>query len=132
MPVVFTFDLSDATPIQHNRVQSFLERLGWENIGGSAYRYPKLGTTDQPVEDWFNHVVPALMLFRAFVLKSGIPLPRFTLDVQSSSGRSIGTKFGERPRPGKGPRRVKLYPTRQAAFGERNLREWLDNIDYPY
>jgi hypothetical protein len=86
MPVLLTYELEGAETSEHNRLQSFFERLGWENLGGSSYRYPRLGTTDQPVEDWLNHIVPALMLFRAFVLKSNSKLKQLTLDVQSSSG----------------------------------------------
>jgi hypothetical protein len=47
MPVVVTFDIQGALPIEHNRIQSFFTRLGWENLGGSSYRYPKLGSTEQ-------------------------------------------------------------------------------------
>ena len=132
MPVVFTFDVTGAEPIERNRIQSFFERLGWENIGGSAYRYPKLGTDDQPVEDWFNHVIPALMLFRTFILSSRHPLPRFTLDVQTSSGHNAARNFGSRPKRGKGAGKIKLYPPNNPAFGEKNLRDWLDGITYPY
>jgi hypothetical protein len=136
MPIVFTFDVRNAPPGERNRIQSFFERFGWENIGGSSYRYPRLGTDDQPVEDWLNHIVPALMLFRTYILSSGRQLPRFTIDVQSSSGYNSETQFGSPPSPGtgkgKGRRRMKLYPKALAAFGEKNLRNWLDGITYPY
>ncbi len=61
MPVILTLDVENAGPGEHNRIQSAFERLGWEALGGTAYRYPKLGA-EQPTEDWFNHVIPALML----------------------------------------------------------------------
>src|ERR1700730_14657234 len=88
MPVVFTFEVRAAPPQERNRIQSFFERFGWENIGGSSYRYPRLGTDDQPVEDWLNHVVPALMLFRCYILSSRRQLPKFTIDVQASAGHN--------------------------------------------
>jgi hypothetical protein len=132
MPVVFTFDVQGASPLERNRVQSFFERFGWENIGGSSYRYPRLGTEDQPVEDWMNHIVPALMLFRTYIVSSQRALPRFTIDVQSSSGRNAETHYGRAPRRGNGRNRVRLYPTNQPAFGEQQLRNWLDGIAYPY
>lgn len=132
MPVVFTFDVEAADTAERNRVQSLFERLGWENIGGSAYRYPRLGTDDQPVEDWFNHVIPALMLFRSYILSSRRKLPRYTLDVQSSSGHNRSRKFGSPPRAAKSKRKFQLYTPTNKAFGEKNLRDWLDGVPYPY
>src|SRR5690348_16853257 len=96
MPVVLTFDITDAGPNEYNRIQSCFERLGWQSLGGTAYRYPRLGSK-QRVEDWFNHVVPALMLFRAYVRSTSGRLTRFTLDVQSSAGFDEDGKFGDAP-----------------------------------
>ncbi len=54
MPVVITFDIEGAEPIERNRIQSFFERLVGKISGeartdtGSSYRYSRLGT-DQPV-----------------------------------------------------------------------------------
>jgi hypothetical protein len=55
MPIVLTFDLITALKQDndHPRLQSMFERFGWQNLGGSAYRYPRLGSK-QPVEDWLN------------------------------------------------------------------------------
>ena len=132
MPVVFTFDIEGAPPVERNRIQSFFERFGWQNIGGSSYRYPRLGTTDQPVEDWLNHIIPALMLFRTYILSSRRRVPLFTIDVQSSAGYSQTTLQGTRARPGNGNRRMTLYPPANNAFGEANLRDWLDSVTFPY
>lgn len=129
MPIVITFDIQGAPPIERNRIQSFFQRFGWENLGGSSYRYPRLGTVDQPVEDWFNHVVPALMLFRAYLLSSRRPLTKCTLDVQSSSGYSPNSNYGNPPQTGQD---VTLYAPTILQFGEQNLREWLDGVRYPY
>jgi len=43
VPVIVTFDVEGAQPPEHNRIQSLFERLGWEALGGTAYRYPRLG-----------------------------------------------------------------------------------------
>ncbi len=129
MPVVITFDIEGAPPGERNRIQSFFERFGWQNLGGSSYRYPRLGTQDQPVEDWFNHVIPALTLFRQYLVKSGRPLGCFTLDVQSTTGYEPKGGFGTGPLDGAN---VRLYQPGNTAFGERNLRDWIDNLDYPY
>jgi hypothetical protein len=128
MPIVITFDISGALPGEHNRIQSFFTRLGWENLGGSSYRYPKLGTAE-PVEDWFNHVIPALMLFRSYVRSSGRELTKFTIDAQSSSGFSSEGNFGSPPLPAS---EVQMYSPGHPGFGEDNLRNWLDGVTYPY
>ncbi len=116
MPVTFSFDIEGAPPVEHNRVQSFLERLGWQHLGGSSYQYPRLGTDKQPVEDWFNHVAPALMHFRAYVLRSGRRLKKFSLQAQSSSAptaknslvlRRPAAEFERRRRAEKGRRAAK-------------------------
>lgn len=128
MPIVLTYDIEGAAPIEHNRLQSMFERFGWQNLGGTAYRYPRLGS-EEPVEDWFNHVVPALMLFRAYLVSSGRPLRKFTLDIQSSVGFNPETAFGHGPAAGAA---LELYPPTNPAFGERNLREWVAAVEYPY
>lgn len=129
MPVIITFDIEGAPSGERNRIQSFFERLGWENLGGSSYRYPRLGTDDQPVEDWFNHVVPALTLFRSYALKSGRKISKFTIDVQASSGHNPATNFGAAPLPGA---QVKLYQPRNPAFAKKRLVKWLDDLNFPY
>lgn len=130
MPVLFTFDLSDAPSVDRNRIQSFFERLGWQNLGGSAYRYPRLGAQiTHPTEDWFNHVIPALMLFRSYVLTSGNDLPKFTIDVQSSSGWNSSPRYANPPLGGE---QIQFYPTSQNQFGAFNLRRWIDSVTFPY
>jgi hypothetical protein len=69
MPITLSFDIKGAPPGERNRLQSMFERLGWENLRGSSYRYPPLDEHPK-AEDWFNRVVPALMLFRQYLLKS--------------------------------------------------------------
>ena len=65
MPITVTFDIDRPTSQELNRIRGFFERLGWEHLGNTAYRYPKLHG-QHATEDWFNHVIPALMLLRAF------------------------------------------------------------------
>ena len=128
IPVVFTFDIQGAAPVEHNRLQSLFERLGWQNLGGSSYRYPRLGA-DQPTEDWFNHVIPALMLFRSYIRSSGRQLSKYTLDIQASTGLNPATGYGTGPGAANA---VTLYAPANQAFGEQNLRTWLDGVTYPY
>lgn len=42
MPVIVTFDLRNYNVNDHGRLRTMFERFGWENLGGTAYRYPKL------------------------------------------------------------------------------------------
>lgn len=138
MPVVITFDIESAEKNEYGRIQSFFERFGWENLGGTSYRYPRLGTADQPVEDWLNHIVPALMLFRTFFISTGRTLKKFTLDAQSSSGYSPITNFGHAPTnevntaSSNDVNKFDLYDPSTQAFGKSNLLEWLQGIEYPY
>src|SRR5437867_2667834 len=120
MPVVITFDISSyPDPNERGRIQSMFQRLGWEQLGGSAYRYPPLGS-EQPTEDWFTHVVPALMLFRCAVLASAGELTKLTLDVQSSTGYNPETRYGTLPQCGSD---IELHKPSNTAFGKNQLRE---------
>ena len=89
MPVTLSFDIEQASlrdPNDRMRIELAFRRLGWEHIGGSSWRYPALGTDEHPSEDWFNHVVPALMYFRSIVSHSGMNVTKFTLDAHSEAG----------------------------------------------
>ncbi len=131
MPVVLTFDLTNYNTNDHNRLKAMFERFGWENLGGTAYRYPRLGTDDQPVEDWLNHVVPAVMMFRSYLSKHPeVTLTRFTVDTNSSAGFNLATGFGRGVVPA--AQAATYSPTHQSHFGMTNLEEWLDGISYPY
>jgi hypothetical protein len=142
MPVVLTFDLnSDHTAANdHAYLKSAFHRLGWQSIGSTAYRYPRLGTLGQPVEDWLNHVIPALMLFRAYCAAKPLAVDDFSLEVHSSSS---GYVPAQNARPGHGiearpeygrkaqsDQQIHLYPSPPPHhhYGEANLRNWIDNI----
>lgn len=96
MPVVFSYDFDGADSWHLNKLQCMLERLGWERVGGTAYRYPPLSNTPA-TEDWFNRVVPALMLFRAHVLAHSLQLSKFSLDIQTSTGLNVAATVGVAP-----------------------------------
>lgn len=88
MPITLTYDFEESTiedSNDRNRITSAFKRFGWEHIGGSAWRYPALGT-DNTSEDWFNHVIPALMYFRSIVEHAGITVHNFTIDAHSEAG----------------------------------------------
>ncbi len=121
MPIMFSYNLTGQEPVDNNHIQSMLERLGWESVGGSSYRYPPLAARSGP-EDWFNNVVPALMLFRAYVLKRNLVVPKFSLDVTTSTGLS------DAPAGAAPAARPLLSPPGNGSFGEQKLKDWLDAV----
>src|SRR5262249_11670128 len=133
VPIIVTFDVERPTPLELNRIRGGFERLGWERLGNTAYRYPKLHEHDV-VEDWFNHVIPALMLLRAFAryaVESGRNITKFSIDVQSSTGFNPLTGVGTLPLPA--PVIPFTSPSRAGLqFGRQRLIDWIDEIEWPY
>jgi hypothetical protein len=133
MPITVTFDLIKPTSAELNRICGFFERLGWEHLGNTADRYPKLHG-EHPTEDWFNHVIPALMLLRAFArhaATTGRDIAKFSIDVQSSTGLNPLTKIGTPPLPA--GQITYSSPSRAGhKFGQRNLEQWIDGVTWPY
>jgi len=87
MPITLTFDIENASVTDVNdrsRIIACFQRFGWEHIGGSAWRYPALGTSNVS-EDWFNHVIPALAYFRSLVCHANLDVYNFTIDAHSWS-----------------------------------------------
>src|SRR4051794_19177065 len=132
VPITVTFDVHQPTARELNRIRGLFERLGWEHLGNTAYRYPKLHG-QHPTEDWFNHVLPALLLLRAFALhaqQTGRNLAKFSIDVQSSTGFDPLTGTGTPPLPA--GQITYSQPSRPGrSFGLRNLRDWIDGIAWP-
>jgi hypothetical protein len=133
VPITVTFDIQQPTPRELNRIRGVFERLGWEHLGNTAYRYPKLHGR-HPTEDWFNHVLPALMLLRAFArhaAATGRGLRKFSIDVQSSTGFNPLTNTGMLPLPA--AQITYSQPSKSArGFGRRRLEDWIDGITWPY
>jgi hypothetical protein len=132
MPITVTFDIDRPTPRELNRIRGFFDRLGWEHLGNTAYRYPKLHSR-HPAEDWFNHVIPALMLLRAFArhaAATGRNITKFSIDVQSSTGHDPETGIGTPPLPA--DRITYSLPSVAGQdFGRGNLEAWIDGIAWP-
>jgi hypothetical protein len=127
MPITLTFDLPDAYGgNDRNRIRLAFRRLGWETIGGTAYRYPPLdpaGAQGLNAEDWFNHVIPALMYLRALVERRGVPMTNFTIDAFSSTGAraNLGPEIQAAEAIAMSP----PGPGRGAALSEQRLRDWI-------
>lgn len=133
MPVVFTFDVTGAADVGgqsfQSRIQASFQRLGWQHLGGTAYRYPSLNAA-YPTEDWLNHVIPAFFLFRTMALVHNVQLAKFTVDAQSSTGFDADTAVGTPPVSGPN---IRLYPpNHQNMFGEANLINWIEGVTSPY
>jgi hypothetical protein len=132
MPILFTFTFHKPDTNDYGRIQSFFEQFGWESVGSASYRYPPLGAKESS-EDWFNKIIPALMLFRTHVLKKQkgkrTKLVAFTIDVQSSTGFNHSTASGV-PLDGSS---MGLKAS-NGPFNERKLRTWLTELEnqYPY
>lgn len=133
MPITVTFDIAGPAPLELNRIRGAFERLGWEHLGNTAYRYPKLHG-QHPTEDWFNHVIPVLMLLRAFarhVAATGRNIRKFSIDVQSSTGLNPVTNVGHPPLPA--GQITYSQPSRAGrSFGQQCLQDWIDGISWPY
>lgn len=128
MPITITFDIESASVADtndRNRIYAAFERLGWENIGGSAWRYPALGS-DNPSEDWFNHVVPALMYFRSMVEHAGLNVTTFTVDAHSEAG----FRGKQQPTTGAGivpAAQIEMYDTTADKLSEERLKKFISD-----
>src|SRR2546421_792442 len=133
VPITVTFDIHNPAPHELNRIRGFFERLGWEHLGNTAYRYPKLHG-QHPTEDWFNHVIPALMMLRAFAryaAAGGRNLDKFSIDVQSSTGFNPITNVGTLPLPA--AQITYSQPSKSGRnFARQRLEAWIDGITWPY
>ena len=129
MPITVTFDLASGVEANdRNRIRVAFRRFGWETIGGTAYRYPPLNPGSEyslNSEDWFNHVIPALMYMRSVIDARRIEVANFTIDAFSSTGA----------RSGVGPeildaQDIHLAPYEGGdanAVTEKRLRSWLES-----
>lgn len=85
MPVTISYDLTQVGNNDHTYLRSMFERFNWRRIGGSVFRYSGVEVNGSAYEDWLNHVAPALMFMRSFVIRRGISLKAFTIDASSVS-----------------------------------------------
>lgn len=129
LPITLTFDIDNDSITDGNdrtRIIACFQRFGWEHIGGSAWRYPALGTQNAS-EDWFNHVIPALMYFRSLVQHGGLDVYNFTIDAHSEAGHRGRASPPVGP-PIQAADKIKLYPTQpayEAVLSEARLRKFV-------
>jgi hypothetical protein len=133
LPIVVTFDLTRPEPHELNRIRGAFERLGWEHLGNTVYRYPRLRDTPS-TEDWLNRVIPALMMLRALARHAaltGRAVVRFTIDAQSSTGLNQEANVGRPALPASGIDLIRPSGPGEA-MGRQRLEAWLDGIAWPY
>jgi len=103
------------------------ERFHWRRLGGSVLRYSGEQKEDGSYEeDWLNHVAPALMFMRAFLLKNGVTLKYFTLDASSVSHvdhSDSETPLGHQPQPGQS---IGLVTPTNPQSSESSIRAFVD------
>lgn len=83
VPVTLSYDITTPDNNQRTYIRSALERFHWRRLGGSVFRYDGVVVNGERVEDWLNHVIPALAFFRAYVQQHNIALNAFTIDAHS-------------------------------------------------
>lgn len=129
MPITLTFDIDEASVTDVNdrsRIIACFQRFGWEHIGGSAWRYPALGT-ENVSEDWFNHVIPALTYFRSLVCHGNLIVYNFTIDAHSEAGHR-GRAVPPLGEPIRQAANLMLYPAAaaySAVLSEQRLRNFI-------
>lgn len=125
MPINITFDLPGSRPHDVGRIQSMFAQFGWEHVGPSSYRYPP--SNDAGPEDWLNRVIPALMLFRSYIVTPDCPLSMFTVTVNSATFFNRDSGYGAEP-----TNEFELFSDRNKKFGATKLRGWLRGVEWPY
>jgi hypothetical protein len=131
MPITLTFDIDEASITDTNdrtRILACFQRLGWEHLGGSAWRYPALGS-ENVSEDWFNHVIPALMYFRSLVEHANLQVSKFTIDAHSEAGHR-GNAVPPLGQPIQNATSITMYPTNPAyagALSEQRVRRFVQD-----
>jgi hypothetical protein len=133
MPITFSFDLDNNDindPNDRTRIQVAFLRFGWEHIGGSSWRYPSLESSAETLEDWFNHVIPALMYFRSIAEHGQLTVTKFSLDAHSETGyKSTTIGGGIRGSAILTAAAIPMFPPnltppREAILSEERLREF--------
>ena len=131
MPITVTFDIDDATVLDGNdrtRILTCFTRFGWERVGGSAWRYPALGT-ENVSEDWFNHVIPALMYLRSLACHANLNVYNFTIDAHSEAGHRgrADPPLGEPIRQAANIAMYDTIPAYDGVLSEQRLQRFLQD-----
>jgi hypothetical protein len=91
--------------------------------GCSVFRYEMDGE-----EDWLNEVVPALMIFRSYLLAKGISITAFTLDTHSVARIDTSDPdetLGYAPADGED---ITLYAPTNNQSSEKRIRRAVESV----
>jgi hypothetical protein len=124
MPITISYDLQTDDTNHRNYIRSMFERFGWKRLGGSVLRYED----SDGLEDWLNDVVPALMLFRSYVIAKDIKLKFFTLDTNSVARIDLSdpqAPFGNGPDDGD---KIVLSTPTNAQSSEKRIRRAITSM----
>jgi hypothetical protein len=125
MPITISYDLKTGDTNHRNYIRSMFERFGWKRLGGSVLRYE---VAENEEEDWLNDVVPALMLFRSYVVAKGITLRFFTLDTHSVARIDLSDsdeELGNEPDTGDD---LGLYTPTNVQSSEKRIRRGINSL----
>lgn len=127
MPITVSYDLSNLKD-QNDRtyLRSMFERFGFQRLGGSVFRYPCQGQTG--MEDWLNHVVPALMFFRSYALARGIQIKVLTIDAHSVSFLDQSDPAAVAGHPPVSADHVNWALPTNSQCPDADVRNWLDSV----
>jgi hypothetical protein len=126
MPLTVSYDLATADTNERNYIRSMFERFGWKRLGGSVFRYRLLEGQDE--EDWLNDVIPALMLFRSYILAKNITIKFFTLDANSVTRidhSDPDALLGVDPQDGDD---IRLDPPTNSQSSEKRIRRGINQL----
>ena len=127
MPVTLSYDVTNIDNNDRTYIRSMLERFHFKRLGGSVFRYSGIvDANGNTQEDWLNHVVPALMFFRSFVVAHNITLKFFTVDASSISmldHSDPGSPYGAAPTNGAA---LSLNTPSNVQSSEQTIRGFID------
>jgi hypothetical protein len=102
------------------------ERFGWRRLGGSVFRYEGVRQDGEMYEDWLNHIVPALMFMRSYIVERDLDLSFFTVSASGSSfidNSDPGNSYGNQPLDGDNLNDIQ--PTNEQS-SIRTIRQFID------
>lgn len=129
MPVTVSYDLSATDANDRTYIRSMFERFGWRRLGGSVFRYEGIELEDGTLyEDWLNHIVPALMFMRSYIVqRHDLDLSFFTVSATGSSYIDFdddGDHYGVQPVDGNN---IQLEEPSNTQSSMRTIRSFVDD-----
>jgi hypothetical protein len=130
MPVTVSYDLSATDTNDRTYIRSMFERFGWRRLGGSVFCYEGMKLEDGNLyEEWLNHIVPALMFMRSYIVqRNNLDLSFFTVSATGSSYIDFddsGDQYGVQPVNGDN---IQLQELSNNQSSVQNIRSFVDGV----